>query len=282
MSKVGPAGIGPSFVLVGGHHTTDAPYVPPRARRGFDRIPVMRYYRAMNEQPLKRLYRKLEQKGYRPNHVAEVGVWVPETSNIFDYIEAGVRTTLVEPDPDSIKRIEARFGELPNVTLHRVAAYDFEGQLDLSQRDASTFVSELEASPAIVNDGYVVSDEDKFTVDCTTFDKIDDGSIDLISIDTEGSEWFVIKYMTSRPEVISIETHGAAYTNPHIDDIVSWMSSNDYVVFFKDKSDSVYVRRDGDIPVTFGDRLALAWKNAMLAFRRFRKQLLGGHRSGAA
>jgi len=236
----------------------------------------MRYYSAMNKQPLKTLYRKLEQKGYRPNHVAEVGVWVPETSNVFDYIEAGIRTTLVEPDPESIKRIEEKFGEKPNVKLHRVAAYDFEGQLDLSQRDASTFVSELESSPAIVNDGYVVSDDDKFTVNCTTFDTIDDGSIDLISIDTEGSEWFVIKYMSSRPDVISIETHGAAYTNPHIDDIRGWMSDNDYVVFYKDKSDSVYVRRDGKVGLTLSDRFGLAWRNAMLGLRRFRKRLAGG------
>ncbi len=226
----------------------------------------------MNTQPLKMLYVKLRQKGYEPTHVAEVGVWAPETSNIFDYIQAGIRTTLVEPDPESVRRIEALFGQKPNVTLHPVAAYDFDGTLELSQRDASTFVSALESSPAIVNDGYVVSEDDQFTVECTTFDKIDDGSIDLISIDTEGSEWYVIKYMASRPHVISIETHGAAYTHPHIDDIESWMAANNYELFFKDKSDSVYVQ-SGRIRVTLVDKVKLAWKNAMLAIRRFRKQL---------
>ena len=111
----------------------------------------------MNDRPEKRLYRMLEKKGFRPTHVVEVGVWMPEMSNIFDYIEAGIRTTLVEPDHASIARIKERFGAYDNVTLHEVAAYDFEGELELSQRDASTFVSELEASPAIVNDGYEVS-----------------------------------------------------------------------------------------------------------------------------
>lgn len=228
----------------------------------------------MNEQPLKRLYRKLESKGYRPRHVAEVGVYVPESSNIFDYIEAGVRTTLVEPDPASIERIRTRFGDYSNVTLHPVAAYDFEGTLELSQREASTFVSELDASPSIVNDGYVVNESDQFTVNCTRFDTIDDGSIDLISIDTEGSEWFVIKHMSSRPDVISVETHGAAYVNPHLADIESWMDRNGYSVFFKDKSDSVYVRPDV-IGLTFSDRLALVWKELAIALRRFRKRLFG-------
>lgn len=235
----------------------------------------LRYYRLMNERPLKTLYRKLEYKGFKPTHVAEVGVWNPETSNIFDYIEAGVRTTLVEPDPESIRRIEEKFGTNSNVTLHTVAAYDFEGTLELSQREASTFVSALESSPAIVNDGYVVDENDQFSVNCTTFDTIDDGAIDLISIDTEGSEWYVLKYMLSRPDVISIETHGAAYTNPFIDEIESWMAENDYLVFFKDKSDSVYVRR-GRIGLDLADRIKLTWKNTMLALRRFRKRRLKG------
>lgn len=32
----------------------------------------------MNERPLKKLYLKLQSKGYRPKHVAEVGVYLPE------------------------------------------------------------------------------------------------------------------------------------------------------------------------------------------------------------
>jgi len=227
----------------------------------------------MNEQPFKNLYLKLQRKGFEPRHVAEVGVYAPEASNILDYIEAGVRTTLVEPDPESVRRIRERFGDRPNVTLHAVAAYDFEGTIELSQRDASTFVSELESSPAIENDGYVVTEEDQFTVGCTTFDTIDDGSIDLLSVDTEGSEWFVIKHMTSRPDVISIETHGAAYINPNLAEIEAWMDRNQYVVLFKDNTDSVYVRRDRIQP-DGRDRIRLAWKNLAIASRRLRKRLL--------
>ncbi len=234
----------------------------------------------MNNQPLKKLFCKLERKGYQPRHVVEVGVWKPETSNIIDYIERGVRTTLVEPDPDSIRAIEARFGDKPNVTLRRVAAFDFEGTLELSKREASTFVSALDSSPAIVNDGYVVEKDDQFTVNCTTFDTLDDGSIDLISIDTEGSEWYVLKYIRSRPDVISIETHGAAYVNPFLPEIESWMEENDYVLFFKDKSDSVYVRPDA-VRVSGADLAALLWRNLMLALRRYRKRAARSRTSAA-
>ena len=232
----------------------------------------------MNEPPPRKLYLKLQRKGYRPDHVAEVGVYLPELSNIYDYIEDGIRTTLVEPDPESIQRIRDRFGDNPNVTLHPLAAYDFEGTLELSQRDASTFVSELESSPAIVNDGYVLSEADQLTVGCTTFDKIDDGTIDLISVDTEGSDWFVIKHMTSRPDVISVETHGAAYINPYISDIEAWMSGSGYVVFYRDKTDTVYVRQ-GAIALTTRDRIVLALEDVLLVLRRLRRRLISKARS---
>lgn len=230
----------------------------------------------MNFRVKKTLFKKLASKGFKPKHVAEVGVYTPETSNIWDYIESGVRTTLVEPDPESIKKIKTRFGSHEHVTLHPVAAYDFNGTLDLVQRDASTFVSQLESSPAIVNDGYKVDDGDKFTVESVTFDRIDDGTIDLLSIDTEGSEWFVIKHMKSRPSVISIETHGAAYINPHIEQIRNWMQENGYVLYFKDNCDSVYVQPEA-VAVSFSDKCRLCGRVMIITLRRIRKRALANH-----
>ena len=101
----------------------------------------------------------------------------------------------------------------------------------------------------------------------------------MISIDTEGSEWFVLKYMISRPKVISIETHGAAYLNPYLREISQWMEQNDYQPWYRDKSDTVYVRGSTLAP-GLGDRMALATKSVALIVRRARKrivrQFLGG------
>ena len=63
---------------------------------------------------MKTLYRKLTQKGFRPAHAAEVGVWRPDTSNLHDYVLQGTRCTLVEPDPDSIRLIRERFASNSN------------------------------------------------------------------------------------------------------------------------------------------------------------------------
>ena len=101
---------------------------------------------------------------------------------------------------------------------------------------------------------------------------MDDGTIDLLSVDTEGSEWFVIKHMRSRPAIISLEKHGAAYVNHYLGEILSWMREHDYRIWYKDKTDSVFVRRDR-IDVTIADMLRLACMNRYIALRRGRRRL---------
>jgi FkbM family methyltransferase len=226
----------------------------------------------MTREKHKRIYRELSAKGFKPEHVAEVGVYNPGASNLSDYIARGVRCTLVEPDPASVGRIKSHLGQHENVTLHPVAVYDFNGEVSLIQQLASTYVSELTQSPVIVNDGYAPSVEDRFTVRAVTFDKIDDGSIDLLSVDVEGSEWFVIKHMVSRPAVISVETHGALYINPYMREISGWMRRNGYDVWYKGKTDSVYVKR-GSISVSGIDRMRLMVMDAYLFLRRARRRI---------
>ena len=53
---------------------------------------------------------------------------------------------------------------------------------------------------------------------------------DVIFIDIEGSEWFVRKNMISRPNVVSIETHGALYVNPFKNEINNWMKAEGYMI----------------------------------------------------
>lgn len=226
----------------------------------------------MNFKKMKTIYKKLSKKGFYPTHVAEVGVYYPETSNIYNYIMQNIRCTLVEPDPDSVKRIKEHFSNKKNVTLYPIAIYDFDGKIKLYQRSASTYVSELKNSPAIVNDGYNPNPKDCFTVEAKTFNKIDDGTIDLLSIDTEGSEWFVIKHMVSRPSVISLETHGAIYINPYINEITEWMHTNNYALLYKNKSDSVFIKKDS-LLISFLDKIKLIIMNIYLSARMKKKKI---------
>ncbi|MDW7691287.1 FkbM family methyltransferase [Flammeovirgaceae bacterium SG7u.111] len=218
----------------------------------------------------KEIYRKLQQKGIAIENACEVGVYMPETSNIIDFIEDGQPCMLVEPDPASIKKIKELFGDKKNVQLYPYAMYDYNGKLSLSQADASTFVSELEASPALINDKYQVDSSKNFEVECKKFSEIDPKNIDLISIDIEGSEWYVLKHMTSRPKVISVETHGKFYVNPYMGKINQWIQDNGYLIWYKDGSDTVFVKNEL-FEITLSDKLALQLKNLKISLRRAKK-----------
>jgi len=217
------------------------------------------------------LFARLEAKGFIPQHVAEVGVHAPESSNVYRYIQRDVRTTLVEPEPEALEQIKAHFSGRENITLHEAAACDEPGEIVLFKKGPSTFVGSLPDSPALTNDGYQKDEQDKFTVKAITFDSVDDGSIEVLSIDTEGSEWFVIKHLVSRPAAISVETHGGAYVNPYLSDIEAWMDREGYRVWYKGKTDTVYVKSDA-IAVTAGEQVALAMMDVRIRLRRARKR----------
>jgi FkbM family methyltransferase len=218
------------------------------------------------------LYRRTKQKGFQPRHVVEVGVYLPETSNVYHFILAGIRCTLVEPDPDTVSKIREHCAGRKNVSLHAVAVFDKHGTLELVKRGASTYVAEIEGSPAVINDQYRLQDTDRFSVDAVTFDEIDDGSIDLLSVDIEGGEWFVIKHMVSRPAVISLETHAGLYRNPHMVEIAAWMRDNQYLRWYLSDSDSVYVR-SGVFRVTPFEKLRLVVADAGLWLEKTRKRV---------
>lgn len=218
------------------------------------------------------LFFKLKQKNIQFNHVAEVGVYLPETSNIGSFAKEGIKSTFVEPDPNSLKITKEYFKNMDNVTIHPVAVFDKSGSVELVQRKASTYLKMLDASPATINDEYTLNEKDTFTVDAVTFNEIDDGSIDLLSIDIEGGEWFVLKHMVSRPLVLSIETHGAMYTNPYIDEIRKWILENGYNIWYKDGSDTVYVK-NGLFNISFSDKLKLSLTDIGLNYKKYRKTI---------
>jgi len=200
-----------------------------------------------------RLYIACTAKGFIPQHVCEIGVFTPEASNVLGWIENGVKATLVEAHPKYVLQLEEYFLDRPNVTIVPKAVCDKAGTVKLYSRNASSFVG-TESSPAIVNDHYQPSDKDAISVEAVTFDQVDDGKIDLLSVDIEGGEWFVIKHMVSRPAVVSVETHGKRYLNPHLKEILAFFERAGYSVWFRDKSDTVFVK-SGFFPITFAERL---------------------------
>jgi FkbM family methyltransferase len=187
------------------------------------------------------LFKRTTIKRIALNHVCEIGVGSPETSNVIDFIRNGITTTLVEAEPTTVDRIRNYYSSFTNVTLYPVAVADEKGSLSFYKRGDSTFASNLPFSPSTVNDRYKAAPSDQFIVPAVPFNEIDNGCIDLLSIDIEGGEWFVLKHLISRPIVLSIETHGKCYKNPFYNEISKWTKQNGYDIWYLTKSDTIYI-----------------------------------------
>jgi FkbM family methyltransferase len=195
------------------------------------------------------LYLKCKEINLDIKNVCEVGVFLPHTSNILGFINDGCSAMLVEPDPVCITAINEYFKDKKNVRLMPYAVFDPPGNIELYRTNASTFVSTLNSTPALVNDKYKPKDKDKFNAISKRFNEIDEGNLDLISIDVEGAEWFVIKDIISKPKVISTEIRAKKYINPFYDKIKDWMESNGYVVWYEFDSDVVFILKEHFKPV---------------------------------
>ncbi len=218
---------------------------------------------------MNRIYQKLQTKNITFRHVCEVGVYVPETSNILEFIKDGVRATLVEADPETVLKIESAFAG-KNVHIYPVAVWDTAGTLQFSKAESSTFATGLPSSPALENDKYDINTGATFEVPCLPFSAIDDGTIDLLSIDIEGAEWYVLKHLISRPKVLSIETHGKYYTNPFLPQITEWLLAHQYELWYKDGSDSVYIL-EGLFTVSGTDKLEVKKAELLIGWKKFKR-----------
>lgn len=221
---------------------------------------------------MEQIFRKLKQKKIQFSHVCEVGVFTPEYSNIQDFIKAGVRSTIVEANPELVEQLKIYFKDAKNITIHSYAMWDYNGFVILAKAEASSFVTDLKSTPALANDKYKINDSNTVKVDCRMFSEIDDGTIDLISVDIEGSEWYVLKHMISRPKIISIETHGRHYTNPFLKNILEWMSKNNYRIWYKNVSDTVFVRNDV-FKQNIQDSVTLKVSEGALALQKIKRSL---------
>jgi FkbM family methyltransferase len=211
---------------------------------------------------------KLKKKGYDPTHVCEVGVYLPETCSVRPYILTGKKVSLVEANQVMVERIRQAFRDYPLTKVFPYAVAGQPGKVTLYNRGASTFIDSVK-SPAIVNDQYTKSDKDRFEVEAKTFDQMDDGTIDVLCIDVEGAEWYVLDKLVSRPDLISVETHGKYYINPRLKEIREWMRAKGYRIWYKDKSDSVFVN-PAKINVTMSESISNALYQVYLNFRRWK------------
>ena len=218
------------------------------------------------------LFKKISEKQLVISKAVEVGVYHPHTSKIIDFINANIPSILVEADPLSVERILDYFKNR-NVTVYPYAMWDEEKLVTLFRVGASTFVSDIGHSPAKTNDHYVENNKDSFTVESKRFSSIDSGDFDLLTIDIEGAEWYVLKHLISRPKIINIELRADRYSNPFMMEIIEWLRTNNYTLWYHDDTDSVYYR-DDIMNLDIRERIALIANNCIVIAKHTTKRII--------
>lgn len=171
-----------------------------------------------------------------PKVIFEVGTGSIESTKSLKYFCSDVKCVLFDPIKkftDDLLEI-ANKNNCNNVAIHNCAIADYNGEIDIySNLEASSIVT-------INNPSFQTGNQDKYFnspaykgiihVPCFTIDQFDKGDIDILYIDTEGSEWFCIKHLISRPKIIHIEMYmnNKAYINPFETLILEWMKTNNY------------------------------------------------------
>lgn len=197
--------------------------------------------------------------------IVEVGPSWPDVVSTQDILNdkqflypalAEIEVVLIEARPNVCQALEETYGYLENVKIFNYAIDRKRKIAMMYDYNHSTFLEGLD-SPHVINQGppgQTPSRPDrgtgkKFTVSCETFDVFDDGNIDILLMDVEGAEYFVLERLQSRPSLIICETHtldpgltGKNYINPYIDEISNWMEDEGYSLFRLSYSDSIFIK----------------------------------------
>jgi FkbM family methyltransferase len=203
---------------------------------------------------MNKLFEIYEQEKLDVKVVCEVGVYYPETSKLKEFIEKGIKAILVEADPLCVEKINEYF-KGKNIQIYPYAVWDKEETVTLYRSNSSTFLEGINESPAIVNDNYKLNKEDSFIVESKLFSSIDKGDIDILSIDIEGAEWFVLKHLKSRPMLINIELRAGKYSNPYKTEIENWLNINNYKLLIHDDTDSIFYR-EGALQLSSANKIS--------------------------
>lgn len=181
-------------------------------------------------------------------HICEIGVGhIGVCFSALHWNDTNLKFTLFEPNKKYYKEISVAATGKPNVTIHNVAICDFDGEIELCEKETSSYVEGVQSVMVQCEKnmyGHNFIPENKYKVRASKLSNFDKGDIDLLLLDTEGGEWFALKNLISRPYKINIETHHshAAYLNPYLYEIEEWMVINNYKKIRVTHSDSEYVR----------------------------------------
>jgi hypothetical protein len=184
----------------------------------------------------------------RPQVVCEVGVNSPDRCSVRGFIKDGSKAILVEPLPWLAMELRLAF---PSAEVHEAVCGDSEGTVRLFDRGEGSWIESVPRGTAPdEHERHSAMKREEFDpkfireVRSVLFSEIDPGNIDVLCVDTEGAEWFVLNNMIySNPNMISLETHftHSGWINPFMKEIDQRMDSLGYTKIAQDVSDTLWI-----------------------------------------
>jgi FkbM family methyltransferase len=157
------------------------------------------------------------------------------------------RAIFIEPDPAMARNARRNY---PWAEVHEVAIAENFGTANLRKLNGASYIKGIAWAPAFSACPSRAKKAGKVSVQTVPFSDLDDGKIDMLNLDCEGSEWFVLKAMTSRPRFLQIELYSA---HGHYREICEWLKSNGYTAATRwGNANLIYVRNSNlDYPAQF-------------------------------
>jgi len=191
--------------------------------------------------------------------IFEIGVHAPASSQIHEFISRGYNVTMFEPLPGIVAAIKADY---PDARVENVAIGDENGEAEfvVCGHGGSEGASSHLRNPPYIAPGDCCerpgtvgeSPHDTIiTVQVRKISEYDTGNLNMLVMDAEGAEWFAIKHLISRPDIITVEMYspGIQYTNPFEKEIREWMVANNYTQYFLSRGeDAVFVKDFDTLP----------------------------------
>lgn len=178
--------------------------------------------------------------------IFEIGVGNPNICRTIDMMgDNRFNLNLFEAHPQTYTSLVDTFGHYQNLTINNIALFDRDGEIIFCEDGDSSYIDEV-VSPTKHNVPHIAATKNKIIIECKSIKHFDNDNIDVILVDTEGSEWRIIKDMISRPKLIVLETHNyddhgnGLYSTPGIEQIIEWMQINNYHLIGKDATDSYF------------------------------------------
>ena len=190
-----------------------------------------------------------EMFGLKPRRVAEVGVNEPDKCSVASFLRDGIPGMLVEPLPWCAEHLRAEF---PNTQVIEGAIGDGKGKVLLYDRGEGSWIADVPDGCApdehVGHTGMKRSEFEECYVRPVLsyrWQELDPGDIDILCVDTEGAEWFVVREMQSRPCLVRLEMHftHSGWRNPYDAQIRGRMADMGYEVLGADVSDVLWARR---------------------------------------